>query len=107
MRILRPHLILCIISAALGALAATVWWHLPAHTGIATAQEPTVPQPPRLSKPTVRLAVPGAATDAGTRPAVFAASRPEDAGDELTAEERTHVAVYEATNRSVVNISTM
>lgn len=86
---MRNATLLCLISAAAGALATLL---LVEHdTPRLTAQE-------NVGRP----AVEAPAQLAGLRP-----ERPPAPGDDdLTPEERVHVAVYERVNRSVVNINT-
>jgi S1-C subfamily serine protease len=93
---MKKVLLMCMVSASLGGLAAIVW-HNPSLTDTpSVAQEPaawqgagapTVPQLPPIS-------VAPAAPEAN---AVL---------DALTPEERVNVLVYQQVNRSVVNINT-
>jgi S1-C subfamily serine protease len=89
----------CLLSASLGALAATAYhqtgfqWHL-------QAQEPAGRQPLRPLDPP---------RGAGFQPAA-AFDRPTSAAgsglDDFAPEERTNILVYEKANRSVVHITT-
>jgi S1-C subfamily serine protease len=81
-RTMHKNLLCCLLSAIGGALA-TVWLTAPGSLPLLSAQEQATPGA-RLPR-----------TDA----------LPSDEYD-LTAEERINVSVYEAVNRSVVNIST-
>jgi S1-C subfamily serine protease len=107
MRIPRSQLLLCLLSAAFGAIVAIIWCNTPGHAPTTHAQEPfRVVDPNTNNAPHVRV-VPGnrgADVDAGPRP--IGPAHMFDGADELTPEERIHVAVYEACNRSVVNIKT-
>ena len=99
---MKKLLLLCLASAAAGALALKVWqielWQtvLAPHTLV--AQEPRGPG--RL------VATP--ASPAAAAPTVAGATRlpVPHSDEELTPEERINVAVYEKVNRSVVNIKT-
>jgi S1-C subfamily serine protease len=99
----RTYLI-CLLSAALGALAATIY-HETASRWNATAQEPVIRQPARnpleLSPPatSARRSLLGAAEAAAS------GSGPSSL-DEFAPEERTNILVYEKANRSVVHITT-
>ncbi len=100
---LRTNFALCLASAVLGAAAATVWFHAPSAIPQAQAQEPLqFPAGPIPGGPAVRVQ-PGATPYGQPLPSPAAAQPP---ADELTPEERVHVAVYEACNKSVVNINT-
>ncbi|MDX1947691.1 MAG: trypsin-like peptidase domain-containing protein [Pirellulaceae bacterium] len=96
---MRRSTLFCLLSAMIGALAATAW-HQTAALRQAHAQQPLVRQPafdptlppppgPDLAPATTRLPVP---TGTGL--------------DEFTPEEQTHIQVYERANRSVVHITT-
>ena len=63
-------------------------------------------QYPGQGDSTFRLAEPDRGGIAGRSPLPIAPSQIVDAAEELTPEERVNVAVYEACNRSVVNINT-
>jgi S1-C subfamily serine protease len=95
MRITRT-VSLCFISATVGAIAATLWWNTPNIAPAVKAQEPSGLPAPR---------VPGPNRTGGTPLALGPAPTLEGA-EELTPEERVNVAVYEGSNRSVVNIKT-
>jgi len=120
---MRKTAILCLVSGALGALTALVLYDPPpSPEPIGEAQEPPSLDPP--------AAVPGAAAlpgttapllpaPAATAPGIPSAAAPRPAArgaaaysslpaaaDDMTPEERINVAVYEAANRSVVNINT-
>jgi S1-C subfamily serine protease len=82
---------LCLVSAALGALAATAY-HQTAPGWSARAQEP-IPRPPALRALESRsAATPSSAFGSGL--------------DDFAPEERTNILVYEKANRAVVNITT-
>jgi S1-C subfamily serine protease len=103
MRNHRFIVLLCLISALIGALAASVWWNLPNQANSAKAQEPYRPQYsgiPAAPPPGTRTA------DANRTPLALGPAPTLEGGEELTPEERTNVAVYDACNRSVVNIKT-
>jgi S1-C subfamily serine protease len=99
---------LCLLSAGLGAIGASVWWNFPASSRKVQAQENLrVVEAPQRSD--LRLSFPerpDRPAEQNRGPVPIAASRTVDNADELTAEERVNVAVYEACNRSVVNINT-
>lgn len=121
---MRKNLVVCFISAAVGACLAIGLGGQFFHPLV--AQEPTFPRPaeptprgsgiriapPQPAAPAVvplpaPLAVP--ATPAGERSGLEtgpAAGRAPVVDDEFTLEERTNIAVYENVNRSVVNINT-
>jgi S1-C subfamily serine protease len=81
----------CLVSAALGALAATAY-HQTAPDWSARAQEP-IPRPPALRALESRsAATPSSAFGSGL--------------DDFAPEERTNILVYEKANRAVVNITT-
>ncbi len=90
---MRKNLVLCVVSAALGGVLAAVLWNQPSSGRRLAAQEPGS---------TIRVA-PGGPANIQPPPA---AGNPLAADDELTPEERVNVAVYDANNRSVVNIVT-
>ncbi len=93
---MKKTVLLCITSAALGAvLAAALTGPMdPAREG--NAQEPFQrPGPNRAGPPPVAIT---------TRDIAQNAALPGD--DDLTPEERVNIAVYEKVNRSVVNITT-
>jgi S1-C subfamily serine protease len=124
MRTFRPQIVFCLASALAGAVAASLWWNLPIHGTEANAQEPRSPdlrlpdpraqnpQRPqdstRLAVPTQRTALPERGPDSNNNrnPLPLGPARTVEGADELTPEERVNVAVYEACNRSVVNIKT-
>lgn len=83
----RQILMLCVLSALVGALAAVYVTDSPTTTGTSFAQEPR-----QLLSPQTTL--------------VPVAPSPGPSYDGLTSEEMVHVRVYESVNRSVVNIST-
>ena len=107
---MKRTLILCALSACLGVVATHVWLAQPSWQSANAAQESPIrtpleprtdirtrdvperpiPPPPLLSPPTMNTP---------TLPIAPAL-------DELTAEERINVAVYQNVNRSVVNINT-
>jgi len=104
----------CLLSAALGALAATAY-HQTASSWQATAQEPALrppaarplelpPPPPASSRRVLITKAEGALTPAtGLAPAPASVA----AGlEEFAPEERTNIFVYEKSNRSVVHITT-
>src|SRR5438552_2406027 len=96
--------LMCLLSAALGALAATAY-HETANRWYAHGQEPVVRQPARnpleLTPPptTSRRSLLGAAEAA-------AGGAVPPSLDEFAPEERTNILVYEKANRSVVHITT-
>lgn len=88
--------ILCLVSAIAGAVASQAWQ--------ASADRRTArAQAPRLGGPRQREPAADAARD-GRGPLAMRPASQRD--DDLTAEERVHVAVYEQANRSVVHINT-
>jgi S1-C subfamily serine protease len=103
---MKRTLLFCLLSATIGALAATAW-HQTASFRHVTAQQPDARQP--RSNP-LELPPPPAAT--ARRPGQVAAPGFTAAGgggaglDGLTADERTNILVYEKANRSVVHITT-
>ncbi len=102
MRTVRNHWLLCIISALLGGAAAIVF--INENPGrLANAQEPyrNAAQPGRGV-----AALPATAAADRTPLPIAASQLNADSADELTPEERVNVAVYEACNRSVVNVNT-
>lgn len=87
---------LCLVSAVLGAVASQVWQ--------ASAQRRTaLAQPPRFAAPRSREP---AAESRREAPGPLAMRPASQRDDDLTAEERVHVMVYEQANRSVVHINT-
>ena len=91
---MRRAILLCVLSACLGGLAAT-GWHYPWLCGNpSTAQEPT---------PVPMAGVAGGPPPASLPPAAMVAPALLDS---LTPEERVNVLVYQQVNRSVVNINT-
>lgn len=99
---MRKTTLLCVASAALGAVAALTFPRWPIAPSETTAQETTaVPFPPRL--PGTSPA--GQSNPRANEPPPLAEALSTIDGD-LTAEERVSVAIYEAVNRSVVNITT-
>lgn len=92
----KPLWILCLVSATAGAVASQAW-QASAERRTARAQTPRQGGP-RLREPAVDAAREGRGPLA-MRPA-------SQRDDDLTAEERVHVAVYEQANRSVVHINT-
>ena len=93
---MRKNLMLCLISAVVGGALATVLYNQPNPPDRVAAAEP-----PRSPVPLYAQAAP---SGTNPQPVVARPQRPVD--DDLTAEERTNVAVYENVNRSVVNIVT-
>lgn len=86
---------ICLVSAAAGAVASHLW-QAAAERGAALAQ------PPRFAPGARARAAEAAPAERGPL-----AMRPTGGSDEdLTPEERVHVAVYEQANRSVVHINT-
>jgi S1-C subfamily serine protease len=105
---MKRIVLLCVISAVLGAFIAIAITNPPAIQSVSTAQEPfrqqVLPGPPILPggpQPTTLPTLPGGVA---TGP-VATANNPHDL-DELTPEERVNVAVYDNVNRSVVSIAT-
>ena len=85
---MRRVIVLCVLSACLGGLAAVGWRLTDTQSA---AQEPTPWPAPEAQPPTA------------TPPAAPGANLPLDS---LTPEERVNVLVYQQVNRSVVNINT-
>jgi S1-C subfamily serine protease len=107
MRIPRSQLLLSLFSAAFGAVIAIVWCNSSGHGPSAHAQEPfRIVDPGSTSNSTVRLAPGARGAEPEPTPRPIGPAHIADGMDELTPEERTHVAVYETCNRSVVNIKT-
>ena len=103
---MKKTFVWCLISAILGGTFSLVWSGSPKEELQAVAQVPSgepYPDPgfsPEVgSRPSVS---PGQGVDVGNRAALPAPSELDD----LTPEERVNIAVYEAANRSVVNITT-
>src|SRR5262245_23695905 len=98
---MKRTLFFCLLSAAMGALAAATWnQSVIRHT--ATAQEPMLRQP---------AVTPGLPPSASSRrlpgPADVRSSSNFGSGlEEFAPEERTNILVYEKANRSVVHIKT-
>src|SRR5262245_47699000 len=95
----------CLLSATIGALAATAYHQTASHRQ-ATAQEPG-------QRPSLLRAVEAPPLPAVRRPAPVVTDRfPAAAAtftpglDEFAPEERTNIAVYDKANRSVVHITT-
>jgi len=89
----KKTLLLCAVSAVLGALLAVAFYDPPQTEPKTIAQEPSKESPLRIS-----IGQPGPV------PPPLRADTPED--QELTPEERVNVSVYERANRSAVNIMT-
>jgi S1-C subfamily serine protease len=96
--VVKKHLLLCLISGAVGALAAIGLVRLHWETD-SIAQEAA----PGLSAPLLVAPAPGVPR-AVLPPGPSLPADPQLA--ELTLEERVNIAVYESTNRGVVNITT-
>ena len=102
---MKRTLLFCLLSAVIGAIAATAW-HQTSLFRRATAQEPVIrqpataplnlPPPPQSSR---RPAQGSFATGVGT-------SAVPSGLEEFAPEERTNILVYERANRSVVHITT-
>ncbi len=92
---MRRLIILCVLSAGLGGLAATGWYYPWLGNGQSTAQEPT--SGPMAGVTFAAPPATGLAPEAMVAPALL---------DSLTPEERVNVLVYQQVNRSVVNINT-
>ena len=84
----RQILMLCVLSALVGALAAIYVMEEPGPEGVTVAQEP------------------GGVRASTTPPLVPVTPPPTPDYKGLTSEEMCHVRVYESVNRAVVNIST-
>jgi S1-C subfamily serine protease len=103
---MRKTLFFCVVSATIGALAATAW-HQTAGFRQVTAQQPAARQP--RSAP---LELPPAPPATARRPGIAPVGGISAAGgggadlDGLAADERTNILVYEKANRSVVHITT-
>lgn len=97
---MRKTLLFCVASALVGAIAATAW-HQTASFREATAQQPALRSPASRGP---------ALAPAGTmvRPSLTIppAVGERDVLASFAPEERTHIAVYEKANRSVVHITT-
>jgi S1-C subfamily serine protease len=92
--------IFCLVSALLGAVAATAF-HQTASRRVATAQEPA--RPPLLRS----IENPPAPIASSRRPGAVASVPPSGSGlDDFAPEERTNILVYEKANKSVVHITT-
>jgi len=120
---MRKTAILCLVSGVLGALAALVLYDPPpmpeptseaqelaapdGRTPLPDVAAPSPPAPAATAPPTrPAAAAPAAApSSAAPYPAGMPTAAPYTA-DGMTPEERINVAVYEAANRSVVNINT-
>src|SRR5579871_4555215 len=106
-------LVLCLCSALLGAVLATVWSKLPSSVLPAQAQE-AYRVPARQAAAQPGLQQPGAnrtdesgrSPEANRTPLALGPAPTLEGVEELTPEERVNVAVYEGCNRSVVNIKT-
>ncbi|HTQ37394.1 MAG TPA: trypsin-like peptidase domain-containing protein [Pirellulales bacterium] len=98
---------LCLISAAAGAVAASIWWNTPSLAPAVHAQEPPRAQAGDPSGfPAPRLPATNRPGDANRTPLALGPAPTLEGAEELTPEERVNVAVYEGCNRSVVNIKT-
>ncbi len=92
----RQLWVLCLISAAVGAVASQLWQ-------ASADRRAALAQPPRFGNPKARQ--PLAPSEREPRgPLAMRPSGQRD--DDLTEEERVHVLVYEQANRSVVHINT-
>ena len=100
---MKRTLLFCLLSAAIGAFAATAWQQTSAYRR-ASAQEPLrqpranlleLPPPPSSRRPAAVGGLP-----------VPASSAAPSGLDEFAPEERTNILVYERANRSVVHITT-
>jgi len=103
---MKKMVLLCLLSASLGALVSVAWSGFSTTDRQAAAQVPapsayagSEPQPGSGATPGL-----GSPLETGVQ-ARLPAPPPVDF-DELTPEERVNVAVYEAANRSVVNVTT-
>jgi len=106
MRTSGINLILCLTSALIGAIAASIWWTTPSHTPVAQAQESLrLPAPPPQVNPTQHSPA-TRTTEVSRTPLAMGPAPTLEGAEELTPEERVNVAVYDACNRSVVNIKT-
>jgi len=102
---MRNAAILCFVSGVIGALTAIILYDPPpVEQPSSMAQEPPAARGyrPPLAKPLTPLKT---RTPAPTDTRTPTATLPPSAAD-FTEEERGHIAVYEATNRSVVHINT-
>src|SRR5262245_29035240 len=100
MRTTSINALLCLVSALIGAVAASIWWNTPSHFPQANAQEFRLPSPQPY--PTQRSAA--AHTETNRTPLAMGPAPTLEGAEELTPEERVNVAVYDSCNRSVVNI---
>lgn len=91
--------LLCRVSAAVGALAAV-------SVTIQPAQPQAMAQSPRETRPAPLYQLPQPPGPASTARVASSRVLTEPAADEFTAQERVNIAVYENTNRGVVNITT-
>jgi S1-C subfamily serine protease len=102
---MRKTLLFCVVSALIGALAATVW-HQTANFRQATAQQPALRQPGG----TLELPPPPAGSARRPLGAIAAGVHAADAVlhdlADFAPEERANIRVYEKANRSVVHITT-
>jgi S1-C subfamily serine protease len=107
MRIPRSQLVLSLLSAAFGAIVAIIWCNTPGRGPAASAQEAfRIVDPNTNSAPQVRVLPGNGAAASQAAPLPIGPAHMFEGADELTPEERIHVAVYESCNRSVVNIKT-
>ncbi len=90
-----------VVAAALVAAAASLFW-----MGCPAAIGQQGYANPGQGESTFQLAEPVQPAVSGRQPLPIAPSQLVDSADDLTPEERVNVAVYEACNRSVVNINT-
>jgi S1-C subfamily serine protease len=93
---MRRTFVFCLISAAVGALAATAWHQIQPRRAL-VAQEPAYrSSPPLRDVPPV----------ASRRQPAPASSSVASGLDDFAPEERTNILVYQLANRSVVHITT-
>ncbi len=93
---MRRNLFFCFVGAVAGALLTAAMWNRPYHFNQAVAAEPA-------GNPNVRVEPIG---PPGVVPLPEVTRTRQQFDEQLTPEERVNVAVYEAVNRSVVNIVT-
>src|SRR5262245_35696313 len=106
MRRPRITLALCLASAVIGAVLSTIWSAAPVRVPTAQAQEPRFPDPAIQGTRPAPRPVSERPGDIPAPPLPIGPARTVDALDDLTPEERVNIAVYDACNRSVVNIKT-
>jgi len=103
---MKKIVLLCLLSASLGAVVSVTWNGFSARDREAAAQVPAPGAYPGPAPQPDPGASPGIASPFATR-SQAGLPAPSPVGlDELTPEEQVNIAVYEAANRSVVNVTT-